>query len=409
MKKGKSQYYRKANKFIFSNKSFYKRDLILNLKQLRNDSESQIEKFNKKNKQFLKEYEILKNDSDKFIKGYKRLENRGNEDELFNNHLRVLPFMKLITIYKNKGYKVPQLTSNYNLFKPNILFQDNDEIKRHFMLNKFGYNEKKEFKYLNKLNSCIREKRKEKAFDEDSSLDLSSSRQNKTISNSKNSFSLFKLNNPNNKPSLFNLKKENNIDDDQTELIIKYNENLKEIISNIKPNDKSKRRKSMYPSLKNNLNNRDSMIMNENSNQTRLDFRFSKRPSTLTSKKKISFSSLTNIKKGNIKSRNKHIQFKNNFTSNSTTFSQQSIFGKDNSINNLIDTSGGVKDCIKIIKNTQKIVNNYDFSFRKKVHRRNIPHINEYRNINTIEFLDKKINHLDKDIIYSIEKFKTLL
>ena len=317
--------------------------------------------------------------------------------------------MKLITIYKNKGYKVPQLTSNYNLFKPNILFQDNDEIKRHFMLNKFGYNEKKEFKYLNKLNSCIREKRKEKAFDEDSSLDLSSSRQNKTISNSKNSFSLFKLNNPNNKPSLFNLKKENNIDDDQTELIIKYNENLKEIISNIKPNDKSKRRKSMYPSLKNNLNNRDSMIMNENSNQTRLDFRFSKRPSTLTSKKKISFSSLTNIKKGNIKSRNKHIQFKNNFTSNSTTFSQQSIFGKDNSINNLIDTSGGVKDCIKIIKNTQKIVNNYDFSFRKKVHRRNIPHINEYRNINTIEFLDKKINHLDKDIIYSIEKFKTLL
>ena len=88
--------------------------------------------------------------------------------------------MKLITIYKNKGYKVPQLTSNYNLFKPNILFQDNDEIKRHFMLNKFGYNEKKEFKYLNKLNSCIREKRKEKVFDEDSSLDLSSSRQNKT-------------------------------------------------------------------------------------------------------------------------------------------------------------------------------------------------------------------------------------
>ena len=255
----------------------------------------------------------------------------------------------------------------------------------------------------------IREKRKEKVFDEDSSLDLSSSRQNKTISNSKNSFSLFKLNNPNNKPSLFNLKKQNNIDDDQTELIIKYNENLKEIISNIKPNDKSKRRKSMYPSLKNNLNNRESMIMNENSNQTRLDFRFSKRPSTLTSKKKISFSSLTNIKKGNVKSRNKHIQFKNNFTSNSTTFSQQSIFGKDNSINNLIDTSGGVKDCIKIIKNTQKIVNNYDFSFRKKVHRRNIPHINEYRNINTIEFLDKKINHLDKDIIYSIEKFKTLL
>ena len=137
MKKVKYKYYIKANKFIFSNKSFYKRDLILNLKQLRNDSESQIEKFNKKNKQFLKEYEILKNDSEKFIKGYKRLENRGNEDELFNNHLRVLPFMKLITIYKNKGYKVPQLTSNYNLFKPNILFQDNDEIKRHFMLNKF--------------------------------------------------------------------------------------------------------------------------------------------------------------------------------------------------------------------------------------------------------------------------------
>lgn len=40
------------------------------------------------------------------------MENKENEDELYNNNMKLFPFMKVITIYKNKGYKVPQLSTN---------------------------------------------------------------------------------------------------------------------------------------------------------------------------------------------------------------------------------------------------------------------------------------------------------
>jgi hypothetical protein len=72
------------------------------------------------------------------------LENKGNEDELYDNNKRLFPFMKGITIFiKIKDTKFLNYQQINNKFKPNNLFQNNDEIKDFFLLNKFGYNEKK--------------------------------------------------------------------------------------------------------------------------------------------------------------------------------------------------------------------------------------------------------------------------
>ena len=100
MKKVKSGYFTKANRFIFSNKDFYQNRYNFSLKKIREDSYNQIEKFEKKSDIIMTEYQNLKEDSENFLKGYSQLENKGYEDEVYKQQKKVLPFMKLITIYK---------------------------------------------------------------------------------------------------------------------------------------------------------------------------------------------------------------------------------------------------------------------------------------------------------------------
>ena len=110
MKKVKSEYFKRANRFIFSNKDFYQNRYNFSLKKIREDSVNQVEKFEKKSNVIMTEYQNLKEDSENFLKGYSQLENKGYEDEIFKQQKKILPFMKLITIYKNNGYKVPNLS-----------------------------------------------------------------------------------------------------------------------------------------------------------------------------------------------------------------------------------------------------------------------------------------------------------
>ena len=120
---------------------------------------------------------------------------------------------------------------------------------------------------------------------------------------------------------------------------------------------------------------------------------------------------MKNISKLNILTRNNHTpDFFNDITNNSTTLTQPSIFGKDISVTQLIEPNGDLNDCMKVMRTTQKIINNYDFNnFRRMVMSRNMTEEKENQIINSIKNLDKKINHLDKDIVYQIEKFKSSL
>ena len=162
MKKVQSMYFKKANNFIFSQKDFHQKHHSFSLKKLRLETENQVEQFTKKSRVIMTEYEDLKNDSENFLQGYKLVENKGYEEEIFKDQKKIIPFVKLISIYKNKGYKVPNISLKNNLFKPNLLYENINQIKKHLMHSKIGYREKKEVEYLKKLNLCVKEKKKRK-------------------------------------------------------------------------------------------------------------------------------------------------------------------------------------------------------------------------------------------------------
>ena len=433
MKKVRSGYFNKANRFIFSNKDFYQNRFNFSLKKIREDSINQVEKFEKKSNIIMTEYENLKEDSENFLKGYSQLENKGYEDEIFKQQKKILPFMKLITIYKNNGYKVPNLSiKKNNLFKPNLLFQNINEIKKHIILNKFGKREKKELNYLNKLNTCVKEIKKE-IIRKKKKIKLNLSSSHSLIQN-KNSFSVINLHKNKRSDSLFTLDKndfrDNKFEDyfnkqetlDTKKLkkeekeLKEYNQKLKIMISNIKPIKTISRRKSMISFFrKSEYIKRNKIIpyqKQETLNQTRmLSFKRKKnKPSSLISNKNPEFT-IKNISTKTILTRNdiKSDLF-NDITNTSTTFTQPSFLIKDNSVTQLIEPNGGFSDYMKVMRNTQKIINNYDFNnFKRMIMSRNMTEEKENQIINSVKNLDKTINHLDKDIVYKIEKFKSSL
>ena len=433
MKKVRSGYFNKANRFIFSNKDFYQNRFNFSLKKIREDSINQVEKFEKKSNIIMTEYENLKEDSENFLKGYSQLENKGNEDEIFKQQKKVIPFMKLISLYKNKGYKVPNLSTKNNLFKPNILFQDINDIKKHIMLNKFGKREKKELNYLNKLNTFVKDIKKEIIRKKKKlKLNFSSSQ---SLLKIKNSLSVTNLHKNKRTSSIFSLDKNDFIETKFEDLFNKqeildtkqlkkeekelkeYNEKLKVMISNIRP-IKISRRKSMISIFRKSDYLRRNKIIpfqkQESLNQTRMisfNFRRKKnKPNSLISNKKPDLNIKTLSTKNILSRNNITFDYFNDITNNSTTLTQPSIFVKDNSVNYFIEPDGGINDCMKVMRNTQKIINKFDFNnFRRMVMSRNMTEEKENQIINSIKNLDKKINHLDKDIVYKIEKFKSSL
>ena len=420
MKKVQSMYFKKANTFIFSKKDFHQKHHSFSLKKLRLETENQVEEFTKKSKVIMTEYEDLKNDSENFLQGYKLVENKGYEEEIFKDQKKIIPFVKLISIYKNKGYKVPNISLKNNLFKPNILYENINQIKKHLMHSKIGYREKKEVEYLKKLYLCVKEKKKEKQKTKQKEtkeikLDLSpihkltNNRSALTITNNekgkKGFLKIFNKYTDNlNNSEIKNYKKE-------TLKLKKYNESVKSMIESIKPHKNFfSRRRSMFPFFRKKESLPKSRFQVDNFNQTKMNFyniRRNKKPSSLISHIKLDLTKIKNFSKDYI-SRNYLDPLKD--ITNSTTLTQQSIFGKDNSISQLIETSGGVNDCMKVIRNTQKIINNYDFNnFRRMIQSRNGNEEEVKQIIKTIQNLDKKINHLDKDIVFNIEKYKSNL
>ena len=288
------------------------------------------------------------------------------------------------------------------------------------MHSKIGYREKKEVEYLKKLNLCVREKKKEnqktnKKETKEIKLDLSpihkltNNRSALTITNNekekKGFLKIFNKYTDNlNNSEIKNYKKE-------ALKLKKYNESVKSMIESIKPHKNFySRRRSMFPFFRKKESLPKSRYQIDNFNQTKMNFyniRRNKKPSSLISHIKLDLTKIKNFSKYYI-SRNSLDPLKD--ITNSTTLTQQSIFGKDNSISQLIETSGGVNDCMKVIRNTQKIINNYDFNnFRRMIQSRNGNEEEAKTIIKTIQNLDKKINHLDKDIVFNIEKYKSNL
>ena len=103
-------------------------------------------------------------------------------------------FHPLIHLYRNKGYKIPSLNYNHNLFKVNPLIEENTNKIMHYFLGQKTVKTKKEILlikslvFLQKLNKIINKKiNKNKKFDRRNSADiLKPINQDENIENLKN-------------------------------------------------------------------------------------------------------------------------------------------------------------------------------------------------------------------------------
>ena len=96
----------------------------------------------------------INNENNNFQSDYNRLL------EKFQNNTSVI-FQDLINLYKNKGYKIPYLNCDHNLFKVNPLIEENTNKIIHYFLLQRNVKTKKEILlikslvFLRKLNKLI--------------------------------------------------------------------------------------------------------------------------------------------------------------------------------------------------------------------------------------------------------------
>ena len=76
----------------------------------------------------------------------------------------------------------------------------------------------------------------------------------------------------------------------------------------------------------------------------------------------------------------------------------------------MLNSNGEIKDFLKVISKTKNKISNKNFDRIKKIllTRNSINNNNNNKVLNEIRKLDKKILHLDKDLIKAIEETKTI-
>ena len=116
-------------------------------------------------------YRFLKEENDEFQKEINRTLKFGQyiakKKNPYNGESarRDNAFKEIILTYKKKGYKIPDLSTEKNLFKPSALLIDNLELKQFFNSKKGlkdnkGFEEKETF-FISKVNNLLYDRLKE--------------------------------------------------------------------------------------------------------------------------------------------------------------------------------------------------------------------------------------------------------
>lgn len=139
--------------------------------EITNELKTNVEIFHKDYDDKMSTYKFLKDENDDFQKEINRTLKFGQylakKKNPYNgeNARKENGFRDIILQYKKKGYKIPDLSTEKNLFKPSALLIDNAELKQFFNLKKCTKDNKgfadKEIYFISKTNNLLYERLRE--------------------------------------------------------------------------------------------------------------------------------------------------------------------------------------------------------------------------------------------------------
>lgn len=155
-------------------KIFRKKLLKLSLNKVNEISKEmheEVRSYSKGSPIHSKHFIDLKKENELFFKDFKSSKKNDRLETSDKNSTNPSVFNELFTLYKKRGYKIPKLSLDHNLFENNPLLNSDNAIKEYYsnryknekMINVERINEKN-LVYLNKLNSILFHKQDKKLF-----------------------------------------------------------------------------------------------------------------------------------------------------------------------------------------------------------------------------------------------------
>ena len=453
MKKMKKEnfekYKRKAHRYIHSNSKYSNvlSDVDINgiednIKQIFSDYNEFLDESNQK-------YNKLRGSSTDFLKGYAEIKkSKEKEQEQIKDKKLISPFLDLINEYNEKGYKVSNIeNSERNIFKPSLLIEENSKLNQYFKINKFSKKEKKEIHYIKKVKNFIKKEeekimiqKKKRQLEQN---DLISEYSDTTIkkkdlsSDSLPQSQISQLTKHNMNITHGNLSL-NNFKLEQQ--LIKYNENIKNLIQNeederIKNKINLNKEGYSFPMTTKNIknhkitfrkNNNNNEQTKSNSNNTNFSLSQSirnksnidKKKKTIIIKSQKNVSSYLKFVNGTIKNCSR-VNNKTNTQIDLPELGKAKLHSRNRTLSTtfnepitkdsfMLNSNGDIKDFLKVVTKTKNKIANYNFDRIKRIVLSRNSNDFAKKMINKIKKLDKKILHLDKDLIKAIEENKTI-
>ena len=453
MKKMKKEnfekYKRKAHRYIHSNSKYSNvlSDVDINgiednIKQIFSNYNDFLDESNDK-------YNKLRGGSTEFLKGYAEIKkSKEIEQKQIKDKKLMSPFLDLINEYNEKGYKISSLENmEKNIFKPSILIEENNKLNQYFKINKFSKKEKKEIHYIKKVKNFVKKEeekimiqKKKRQLEQN---DLISEYSDTTIkkkdlsSDSLPQSQISQLTKHNMNITHGNLSL-NNFKLEQQ--LIKYNENIKNLIQKeederIKNKINSNKEGYSFPMTTKNIknhkitfrkNNNNNEQTKSNSNNTNFSLSQSIRNKSNIDKKKkkIIIKSQKNVSSylkfvnGTIKNCSR-VNNKTNTQIDLPELGKAKLHSRNRTLSTtfnepitkdsfMLNSNGEIKDFLKVVTKTKNKIDNYNFDRIKRIVLSRNSNDFAKKMINKIKKLDKKILHLDKDLIKAIEENKTI-
>ena len=443
------KYKRKAHRYIHSNSKYSNvlSDVDINgiednIKQIFSDYNEFLDESNQK-------YNKLRGSSTDFLKGYAEIKkSKEKEQEQIKDKKLISPFLDLINEYNEKGYKVSNIeNSERNIFKPSLLIEENSKLNQYFKINKFSKKEKKEIHYIKKVKNFVKKEeekimiqKKKRQLEQN---DLISEYSDITIkkkdlsSDSLPQSQISQLTKHNMNITHGNLSL-NNFKLEQQ--LIKYNENIKNLIQNeederIKNKINSNKEGYSFPMTTKNIknhkitfrkNNNNNEQTKSNSNNTNFSLSQSirnksnidKKKKTIIIKSQKNVSSYLKFVNGTIKNCSR-VNNKTNTQIDLPELGKAKLHSRNRTLSTtfnepitkdsfMLNSNGDIKDFLKVVTKTKNKIANYNFDRIKRIVLSRNSNDFAKKMINKIKKLDKKILHLDKDLIKAIEENKTI-